>query len=94
VPEAYLKAKGYIAIHSDQGGSPGPVLGVSGLLNAGELKDVRVKLTKPLTKSANVWPMIHLEDNGNTTYDFPNGDAPAPLAGGGVVTVKIRITVR
>jgi hypothetical protein len=93
IPEAYLKAKGYIAIHADAGGAPGPVLGASDLLDAGEVKNVRVKLKTPIDKSADVWPMIHIEDNGNTTYDFPNGDAPATV-GGQVVMVKVRVTLR
>ena len=93
VPEAYLKEKGYIAIHSDQGGAPGPVIGVSDLLPAGEAQDVRIKLTKPLKASAAIWPMVHVEDNGNTTYDFPNGDAPAK-ANDTVVVVKVDVTVR
>ena len=93
VPEAYLKEKGYIAIHSDQGGAPGPVIGVSDLLPAGEAKNVRIKLTKPLTASAAVWPMIHIEDNGNTTYDFPAGDNPAK-ANDQVVVVMVDVTLR
>ena len=94
VPEAYFKDAGYIAIHADAGGTPGPVIGVSDLLKAGERSDVKIKLTKPLTDTAKVWPMIHLEDNNNTTYDFPNGDAPAKTADGKVVTLAITVTVR
>ena len=93
VPEAYFKDKGYIAIHADAGGAPGPVIGVSELIPAGEAENVRIKLTKPLKDSADVWPMIHLEDNGNSTYDFPNGDAPAKV-GEKVVVVKVNVTVR
>lgn len=93
VPDAYLKDRGYIAIHSDAGGAPGPVIGVSDMLPAGEAKNVRIKLTKPLAATAAVWPMVHLEDNGNTTYDFPNGDAPAKV-NDKVVVVKVNVTVR
>jgi hypothetical protein len=94
VPEAYLKEKGYIAIHSDANGAPGPVIGVSQLLDSGEIKDTRIKLTQPLKASADIWPMVHLEDNNNTTYDFPNGDAPAKAPNGQVVVVKVHVTVR
>jgi hypothetical protein len=37
--------------------------------------------------------MVHLEDNGNSTYDFPNGDAPAK-ASDQVVVVKVNVKVR
>jgi len=49
-------------------------------------------LDKPLTATAKVFPMLHLEDNNNTTYDFPNGDAPAKV-GADVVVLPIEITV-
>ena len=93
VPEIYLKDKGYLTIHADANGAPGPVLGVTEILSAGEHEDVKVKLTKPLTETADVWPMIHVEDNNNSTYDFPNGDQPAQVDGN-VVVVKINVKVR
>ena len=36
----YLKEKGYLVIHADQGGTPGEQLGVSELLEPGETKNV------------------------------------------------------
>jgi hypothetical protein len=88
----FTGSKGWVAIHSDAGGAPGPVIGVSKLLDAGTANDVVVTLDKPLTASAQVFPMLHLEDNNNTTYDFPNGDAPAKV-GADVVVLPIKITV-
>ena len=93
VPEIYLKDKGYLTIHADANGAPGPVLGVTGILSAGEHEDVKVKLDKPLSETADVWPMIHVEDNNNTTYDFPNGDQPAKVDDK-VIVVKINVEVR
>ncbi|MBA3653928.1 MAG: hypothetical protein H0W70_07010 [Actinobacteria bacterium] len=93
LPRVYLKEKGYVAVHADAGGAPGPVLGVSDLLEAGDHKKVRIKLEKPLTSAADVWPMIHVEDNNNSTYDFPNGDAPAKI-GEQVAQVKMHVTLR
>lgn len=93
VPEIYLKEKAYLTIHADANGAPGPVLGVTDLLDAGQHEDINVKLDKQLTDTAEVWPMIHVEDNNNTTYDFPNGDQPAQVDGK-VVVVKINIKVR
>jgi hypothetical protein len=100
VPEAYLKgSKGYVAIHADANGSPGPVLGVSDQLPAGETEDIHVKLKSPLKASTNVWPMLHLETNNNSTYDFP-GPAEGPQLDGpakvnnAVVVIKIHVKVR
>ena len=92
-PEVYCQAKCWLTIHADANGAPGPILGTSELLDAGESENVRVKLTKKIDKDADVWPMVHLEDNNNTTYDFPNGDQPAQVDGK-VVVAKIKVTVR
>jgi hypothetical protein len=37
--------------------------------------------------------MIHVETNGNTTFDFPNGDEAAKV-GEQVVTIPVKVTVR
>jgi hypothetical protein len=92
-PEVYCAAKCWLTIHADANGAPGPILGTSELLDAGENENVRVKLTKKLTETADVWPMVHLEDNNNTTYDFPKGDKPATVDDK-VVVAKIHVTVR
>ena len=98
IPDVVLKdSKGYVAIHADANGSPGPVIGVSDQLPSGETQDVHIKLTKRLTSSADVWPMVHLETNNNSTYDFgndPTQDGPAKTSSGGVVTIKVHIKVR
>jgi len=88
----FTGSKGWVAIHSDANGAPGPVIGVSKLLDSGTSTDITVTLDKPLTASAKVFPMLHLEDNNNTTYDFPNGDAPAKV-GADVIVLPIEITV-
>jgi len=83
--------KGYVAIHSEANGTFGPVIGVTPLLEAGDHKDLTVKLDKPLDATANVWPMLHTEDNGNTTYDGASIDKPATDKGQ-VVTFPVKIT--
>jgi hypothetical protein len=94
VPEVYLKgSKGYVAIHANANGAPGPVIGVSDLIPEGETEDIKIKLKQPLKDTADVWPMVHLEDNGNSTYDFPNGDGPAKV-NNSVVVVKVHVKVR
>jgi len=94
VNEATLPAgkKGYVAIHSESNGTFGPVIGVSELLSSGDHKDLKIKLDKPLDATVNIWPMLHTEDNGNTSYDGANIDKPATDAGGHVVTFAVKIT--
>src|SRR3954451_17512176 len=94
VPEADLKdTKGYVAIHADANGAPGPVLGVSDLLPAGQNKNIRIKFNKQLTTSQDVWPMVHVEDNNDGKYDFPPNDVPAKF-NGQVVVIKVHLDIR
>lgn len=97
VASVTLPADGYIVIHADADGSPGPVIGNSDLLTAGESSDVVVTLDEPLTESATVWPMAHIDANANGEYDFhpPNDttDVPATFEDGDVAVVPIEYTV-
>ena len=83
-----------MAIHEDGGGAPGKVIGSSALLQTGEHKGVLVTVDPPLPAGkVKVWPVIHMEDNGNERFDYPAADAPASLEGTGVVVVPIDIAV-
>ena len=79
---------GWVAIHEVTGGAMGKIIGESTLLQAGAQMGVTVPLMHPLTLPAMVIAVLHLEDNNNTTFDFPNGDAPA-MVGGAMVDVPI-----
>jgi hypothetical protein len=83
---------GYVAIHANGGGAPGPVIGVSKLLKAGLTSHITVVLTKPLSSSGTVFAILHLEDNHNATFDYPHADQAATLDGR-VVVVAIPVTV-
>ncbi len=95
VASAELSAPGFIVIHSDVDGAPGPVIGNSELLPAGGSTDVVIELDEFLLESATVWPMAHLDDNENGEYDFspPDDltDAPAINADGDVAVVAAEI---
>ena len=52
-----------------------------------------MKLDKPLKETANVFPMLHTENNGNTSYDGVTVDLPAKV-NEAVVTIAIKVTVR
>ncbi len=85
---------GWIVIHSDVEGASGPVLGTA-RVREGSNNDVVVTLDWPLTSSAAVWPMLHVDDHMLGAYEFgtvPGADAPV-TAGGQVVARRIQLTL-
>ena len=92
-----LPAPGFIAVHGDGGGSPGPVIGHSGLLPAGTSTDVSVTLDQPLDADATVYPMVHIDMNANGVYEFAppdvTTDGPGLTADGDVAVTGAQITV-
>lgn len=92
-----LPTEGFIGVHGDADGSPGPVVGHSDLLPAGTSTDVTVTLDEPLAESATLWPMGHLDANGNGAYEFMppdvTDDGPAMFADGSVAVLPLEYTV-
>jgi plastocyanin len=92
-----LPSPGFVAVHADGGGSPGPVIGHSALLPAGTSTDVVITLDEPLTADATVYPMAHIDVDGNGQYDFAppdvTTDGPALIADGDVAVVPAAVTV-
>ena len=92
-----LPAPGFIAVHGDGGGPPGPVIGHSALLPAGTSTDVAVTLDVPLTADATVYPMVHIDMNSNGVYEFAppdvTTDGPGLTADGDVAVTGGQITV-
>lgn len=85
--------QGWIAIHADANGKPGPVIGTQ-QIQQGQSTDVVVTLDKPVPSGA-VYPMLHVDDNTLGTYEFPKvpgADLPVK-ADGQVVVTKIMLTV-
>lgn len=97
VPSVTLPAPGFVVVHADADGSPGAVIGHSELLPEGESTDVEVPLDEPLTEAATVWPMAHIDTNGNETYDFAppdvTDDGPATFDDGEVAVLAMEYTV-
>ncbi len=96
VANVELPAAGFIAVHSDGGGSPGPVIGVSDLLPAGASSDVSIMLAEPLTADSTVFPMVHIDTNTNGVYEFgtvDGADGPGVTADGDVAVVGGAVTV-
>jgi hypothetical protein len=92
-----LPSDGFIAIHGDDEGAPGPVVGHSDLLPAGESTDVTVTLDEPLTESGTLWPMVHIDINENGEYEFfpPDEtiDTPGMDDAGEVAVISVEMTV-
>jgi len=82
-----LPSPGFIAVHGDADGAPGPVIGNSEVLPAGQSTDVVVTLDSPLSATGMVFPMVHIDIDGDAVYDF------APPSSGDVAVVGVLVTV-
>jgi predicted lipoprotein with Yx(FWY)xxD motif len=88
-----LPTDGFVVIHADADGGPGEILGWSDLLPAGESTAVVVTLDTPVTESATLFPMAHVDANGNGEYEFMPPDVtidvPALTSDGDVAVLPI-----
>lgn len=79
---------GWVVVHADDYGTPGPIIGVSSLRPPGMSNAVSVPLSRPVPSSAYVIVMLHREDDGNTTFDYPAHDWPQVVSGQ-IVEVRV-----
>jgi S-layer glycoprotein len=97
VASVTLPADGYIAVHGNADGSPGPVVGHSELLPAGTSTDVVVTLDTPLAATDLLFPMAHIDMDQDGVYTFfpPDDviDIPATTSAGDVAVVGAEVTV-
>ena len=97
VASVTLPSAGFIAVHANADGGPGPVIGHSELLSAGTSTDVVVTLDDPLTATDMVFPMAHIDvdEDGQYQFDPPDNavDLPAMDADGNVAVVGAEVTV-
>jgi hypothetical protein len=80
------QADGWLVIHSDEDGGPGPVLGQT-LVPAGTSTNVVVELSDT---TADLWPMLHVDTGEVGTYEFgtvEGADGPV-VVDGTVATVR------
>jgi plastocyanin len=99
IPRSTQGRAGYIAIHeSSATGAPGAVIGITSYQPAGAVyTNLAVGLDRPLKAGEVLWPMLHTEDNGNTTYDGAAVDLPTVdahcgnPATGNIVTFPMKI---
>jgi hypothetical protein len=97
VASVTLPSPGFIAVHGNSDGQPGPVIGNSELLPAGTSTNVVVTLDLALTATDMVFPMVHIDMNSNGVYEFfpPDEtiDSPGTFADGSVAVVGCEVTV-
>jgi plastocyanin/predicted small lipoprotein YifL len=65
---------GWIVIHTEQNGGPGPVVGYAAV-PAGESDDVAVEID-PAAATPTLFAMLHVDAGTAGTYEFPGADVP------------------
>ena len=90
VGRATLSKKGYVAIHQEEAGAPGAIIGFSSFLNAVESKNFSVTLNRKSVVGESFYAMIHW-DNNNRAFN-PSEDAAATDKDGNLVMAKFMIS--
>jgi hypothetical protein len=80
---------GWIVIHADANGSPGPVIGHSAVSD-GENIDVAVEIDVS-NATETLYAMLHTDAGQVGTYEFPGADGPVSVDGQ-VVTPSFTVT--
>jgi transforming growth factor-beta-induced protein len=80
VDSATVTTAGWLVIHADADGRPGPVLGQAALA-PGTTENVVVMLDEPLDEDATVWAMLHVDEGQVGVYEFPGPDVPVQVEG-------------
>ncbi len=86
-------AQGWVAVHIDVAGKPGPVVGEA-QVKKGDNKNIVIHFAKAV-KTGAFWPMLHVDDHRIGVYQFPTvkgADLPV-IAGSAIVMKKITLTV-
>lgn len=82
---------GWLVIHANVEGKPGPVLGQVSV-PAGTTANVVVTLSTPLRETEPVWAMLHVDAGAVGTYEFPGADSPV-LVNDAIVMASLMATV-
>lgn len=91
IDRVVLPKAGYVVAYADGAGAPGARLGQSALLQQGSHDAVPLPLDVAVKDGAVVHVMLHAEDNGNSSFEFPEHDAPLAVDGS---VIEASITVR
>ncbi|MBD3334359.1 MAG: hypothetical protein GF355_02485 [Candidatus Eisenbacteria bacterium] len=91
IAETNLEAGGWVVIHEDEAGGPGPVIGHAAI-DAGVDQDVMVALERPAVDGETLHAMLHIDEGVEGTYEFPGPDEPV-VDEGEVVVAPFVVTV-
>lgn len=91
VPAATSDTPGWMVIHADQDGGPGPVIGHAPV-TAGENEDVGVEIDAEAATET-LYAMLHVDAGTEGEYEFPGDDVPARDAEGNVVVRPFQVTM-
>jgi hypothetical protein len=90
VAEVNASQDGWIAVHLDEGGKPGPVIGHAAAPK-GKTTNLAVTLEQDVPVGGSVWPMLHIDAGRIGTYEFPGPDAPV-VVNNNIVMKQVTIT--
>lgn len=82
---------GFVVIHEDTNGAPGRILGVSGLIMAGEKNFLQVALSRSTVDGETVYAMLHLDD-GDKTFDATKDKSVLDRIGGEPVMTIVTVS--
>jgi plastocyanin len=89
VAKVVSNGPGWIVVHADKNGAPGPVLGYAPVKD-GENADVAVKLAAD-GRTETLYAMLHTDAGKVGTYEFPGADGPVAMDGQ-VITPAFKVT--
>ncbi|HEX6386411.1 MAG TPA: cupredoxin domain-containing protein [Anaerolineae bacterium] len=81
---------GWIVIHADADGAPGPVIGHAAV-QEGENQNVEVEID-PAMATETLYAMLHVDAGAVGEYEFPGDDVPATNDAGNVVTPAFELS--
>lgn len=82
---------GWLVIHAQADGKPGPVLGYAPVV-AGHNEKVTVEID-PSGATETLYAMLHVDAGTPDEYEFPGDDVPATDADGNIVTPPFALTI-
>lgn len=91
VDSVTMKAKGFLVVHQDDNGSPGKIIGVSGLLPEGENKNIVINFAQATRDGQTLFVMAHVDGDQNGAFQFPGPDIPANDEAGQMIVARVSI---
>ena len=90
VPAATAAQPGWMVIHADDNGAPGPVIGFAPV-ESGENEEVVVEVDEAAATET-LYAMLHVDAGTAGEYEFPGDDVPVTDAEGNVVVEPFRVS--